>query len=194
MNRQESILKGEKTYDGSPCKNCNNTKKFVSNYGCVACSKTNMTKRNKAYWERVKEQGKTKIHSERGKQARKDYYDRNKQLLKEQLHIKKKELGSFYVKKLLISIKSKCKKKNIPFDITSDDIMIPDRCPVLDIELQFNEGLGSNDSSPSIDRIIPSLGYVKGNVLVVSRRANKIKNDANSQELLKVYNFYKDKC
>lgn len=193
-NRQMAIEAGHKTYHGSVCKTCSTTEKFVSNYGCVECTKANQTKRNKAYWAKVKEQGLTTTHSIKGKQARKNYYDRNKSALKERLHDKKKELGSFYVNKLLISIRSKCKKKNIPFNLTRDDIIIPERCPVLDIELQFNQGLASNDSSPSVDRIIPSLGYIPGNVVVVSRRANKIKNDANSHELLKVYNFYKDKC
>ena len=37
--------------------------------------------------------------------------------------------------------------------------------------------------SPTIDKLIPSLGYTKGNVWVISRRANMIKSDATLEEL-----------
>ena len=46
------------------------------------------------------------------------------------------------------------------------------------------------DNSPTIDRIVPELGYVKGNVVVVSAKANRIKNDATITEILSVYNYY----
>jgi hypothetical protein len=48
----------------------------------------------------------------------------------------------------------------------------------------------AGDASPELDRIVPSLGYVKGNVLVVSRRANRIKTDATVEELQQVASFY----
>lgn len=49
---------------------------------------------------------------------------------------------------------------------------------------------GPQPDSPSIDRIIPALGYVKGNVIVVSQRANTIKNNATPEELRRVADFY----
>ena len=61
-------------------------------------------------------------------------------------------------------------------------------CPVLGIPLVIGEGACS-DNSPSIDRIIPELGYVKGNIKVISRRANRIKNDATPDELFKVWQY-----
>ncbi len=39
------------------------------------------------------------------------------------------------------------------------------------------------DDSPSLDKIIPKLGYVKGNVWVVSNKANRIKSNATIEEL-----------
>ena len=43
----------------------------------------------------------------------------------------------------------------------------------------------------SLDCIIPELGYVPGNVAVISRRANTIKNDATIEELELVLAYMK---
>jgi hypothetical protein len=40
-----------------------------------------------------------------------------------------------------------------------------------------------SDGSPSLDRIDPKKGYVKGNVAVISYKANRIKQDATPEEL-----------
>ena len=37
--------------------------------------------------------------------------------------------------------------------------------------------------SPSLDRIVPHLGYIEGNVAVISSRANNIKSYATWQEI-----------
>lgn len=78
--------------------------------------------------------------------------------------------------------KYRATKYGLPFDLTEDDIEIPDRCPVLGEKLRHAD----NDWSPSVDRLIPHLGYVRGNVRVVSRRANVIKSNATAAELLRV--------
>lgn len=86
---------------------------------------------------------------------------------------------------LLKKAKNRAKKKNIPFDITADDIIIPETCPVLGIPLKAGEKIVCN-TSPTIDRIKPELGYVKGNIQVISYRANMLKNNATIEELQKV--------
>lgn len=83
--------------------------------------------------------------------------------------------------------KSRAKKKNIPFNITEDDIVIPDRCPVFGVEFIY----GDKDLTYSIDRIIPELGYTKDNIVIVSNKANMIKNNASPEEIIAVGNFYK---
>jgi predicted nucleic acid-binding Zn ribbon protein len=73
-------------------------------------------------------------------------------------------------------------KRNIPFDIEIEDIIIPDICPVFNIPIK--RGIGSmSNNSPSIDKIIPELGYVKGNVWVISMKANRVKSDLSKEEL-----------
>ena len=56
--------------------------------------------------------------------------------------------------------KQRAKKKNIPFSITSKDIILPTHCPILGIELKYNQntGAGGKDNSYSLDRIDPKKG------------------------------------
>ena len=82
------------------------------------------------------------------------------------------------------------KRQNVPFKITLQDLLpIPGVCPVLGIPLKHGK-TGGEDTSPSIDRLNPRLGYVPGNVFVMSLKANRIKNDATPEQLLKVYEWY----
>lgn len=89
---------------------------------------------------------------------------------------------------MLSRCKYRASQKDIPFDLTIEDIVIPKVCPVLGIEIrQLNVDdkpqKGYHPNAPSLDRIIPELGYVKGNVRVISARANLLKNDATISEL-----------
>ena len=87
------------------------------------------------------------------------------------------------IKKALIrAAKARAKKKGIPFDITIEDFILPEKCPLLEIPLTVGYG-SSQENSYSLDKIIPDLGYVKGNVWVISNKANMIKNNASLEEL-----------
>jgi hypothetical protein len=82
---------------------------------------------------------------------------------------------------LLTSVKCAAKAQAIPFNITADDLPVPTHCPVLHIPLVVTQDKRT-DNTPSVDRIIPSKGYVRGNVRVISWRANRQKNDADHNE------------
>lgn len=71
------------------------------------------------------------------------------------------------------------------FAIKDEDVLIPKFCPVLGIRLEAGKGK-LHDNSPTLDRIIPELGYVPGNVAVISWRANRIKNVGTGEEHRKV--------
>jgi len=77
----------------------------------------------------------------------------------------------------------------IPFDITFEDIKFPTHCPILGIELNYYFLKGCDDANPTFDRINPKLGYIKGNVHVISHRANRIKNDSTLEELKKLVHY-----
>ncbi len=87
-------------------------------------------------------------------------------------------------KQLVITAKSIAKRFNIAFDISHKDISIPEECPYLKIPLEYVVGDGYRENAPSIDRIDNSKGYVKGNVEVISRKANTMKSNASTEELL----------
>ena len=83
---------------------------------------------------------------------------------------------------LLMKAKERADKCRVPITIDHTDIIIPKKCPVLGIRLVRNKKQ-QLDNSATIDRIKPQLGYVKGNIWVISQRANRIKNNATLNEL-----------
>jgi len=85
--------------------------------------------------------------------------------------------------RMLTRAKSRAKQKNIPFNLTLEDIEVPETCPLLGIPIEIQPKKGYHPNSPSLDKIIPEKGYIKGNVWVISNRANTLKNDATLQEL-----------
>lgn len=85
---------------------------------------------------------------------------------------------------MLSLAKARAKRDRAPFTITIDDIVIPARCPVLGIPLRVGRGRGgSTFQSPTLDRLVAAMGYVPGNVAVISHRANTIKSNATVPEL-----------
>ena len=86
----------------------------------------------------------------------------------------------------------RAKKRGLEVNITLEDIIIPEFCPVFGIRLARNVGQKTGGrASPSLDRIDNTRGYVRGNVIVVSLRANRLKNDATVEELQKIVDFYR---
>jgi hypothetical protein len=90
--------------------------------------------------------------------------------------------------RMVAQAKHRAKLKGVPFSITVSDIVIPDVCPALGISIARSTGRASDDS-PSLDRIVPELGYVPGNIAVISHRANRLKNDATLEEIKRLYEW-----
>jgi hypothetical protein len=70
----------------------------------------------------------------------------------------------------------------------------PTHCPVLGVELEYRRQLGNKKgplpNSPSFDRVDPKVGYVPGNVIIISHKANVIKSNATVDELKRVASFF----
>ena len=80
------------------------------------------------------------------------------------------------------------KSLGIPFEIEFHEINWPTYCPMLGVLLNYCAEK-REENSPSFDRIDPSLGYVKGNVQIISWRANRLKNDGTAEEHRKIADY-----
>jgi hypothetical protein len=82
--------------------------------------------------------------------------------------------------------RNRAHSSGIPFDLTREDIFLPEFCPVLGIRLR-RPGEGQANDSPSLDRIDATRGYVRGgyvrgNVAIISMLANRLKNNGTAEQ------------
>ncbi len=85
---------------------------------------------------------------------------------------------------MLATAQKRAKKGGFPCTITIDDILLPTHCPLLGIQLTARSTINDKNAAYSLDKIIPELGYVPGNVTVMSFKANAMKQDATPEQLL----------
>lgn len=105
-----------------------------------------------------------------------------------------------HISKTLYNIKRRAKTFDIPLNIDHKFLcnIAPNVCPVFGFPLRWGHGNAEvkghvGDDSPSLDRIIPENGYVKGNVAWISMRANQIKSSATERELYAVADWLHQK-
>ena len=94
-------------------------------------------------------------------------------------------------KNLFQQARYRAKTKNISFDIEVSDIIIPETCPILGLPLKKSID-GNRDLSPSLDRIDNAKGYIKGNIQVISAKANTMKHNADKEDLINFSNWVKE--
>jgi hypothetical protein len=77
----------------------------------------------------------------------------------------------------LVDVRARATKNGIPFDLAVlPTIALPDHCPITGWLLKY--GVRGNDKcAASLDRLIPALGYAPGNVRIICRYANTIRQD-----------------
>jgi len=84
---------------------------------------------------------------------------------------------------LLNAARSRARRFKLDFNLTLEDIVIPEICPILKIKIQTSyEKI--NPGSPSLDRIDNTKGYIKGNVQIISYLANAMKNSATLEQII----------
>lgn len=117
---------------------------------------------------------------------RRELYKKHRKECHEECCIKAREKRNRNIISVLVGdCRRRATKKCLEFNITKYDLCLYEKCPILGIDIKL--GVKNHINSPSIDRIDNNKGYVKGNVIVISYRANKLKQDATLDELWKVY-------
>lgn len=162
------------------CKKCRNERnrelyrknpKVISEY--YYANKTTINKRTKKYYADNKQEI---------LEQKKEYYQRNA----ENIILQKSNYRKYQPEKeMLTKARARAKKHGLDFNLDLEDIQIPETCPYLKIPLVKGVA-GMTDSSPSLDRIDTKKGYVKGNVEVVSWRANRLKSDMSLAEVIMI--------
>ena len=114
--------------------------------------------------------------------VKKTSYDRQKK-------VRLTKDGSIFY--MLNRAKQRAKNKKIEFSISLDDLYSvwpqDDKCPVFKVPFFFgrrNKIL--SQLAPSLDRINNSKGYVRGNIQIISMRANRVKSCLSKEELLNI--------
>ena len=91
---------------------------------------------------------------------------------------------------------ARARKNNLPFDIDISYLksIAKQTCPVFGIQLNWgrNPNGSAKSNSPSLDKIIPEWGYIKGNVAIISHIANTIKQNVTYNDLYKVADWLHD--
>jgi hypothetical protein len=89
---------------------------------------------------------------------------------------------------MLSAAKARAKRLGFDFNIDITDIIIPDICPVLNIPVFFSKG-AQTDNTPALDRIDNNKGYIKGNVCVISHKANRHKADLTFEDIKRLFRY-----
>lgn len=102
---------------------------------------------------------------------------------------KERDIVEYKLRNMFNSAKARSKAENCPFDLDFSYLIEKfhsrEFCPYLNIKINW-DSTKTNPFSPSIDKTIPILGYVKENVEIISHQANTMKNNA-SKELLIIF-------
>lgn len=126
----------------------------------------------------------------RAKETTKAWWREHKNYLND-YNKKKRATPEGWVKQAIRTIRGRAKRKGMEFNIDRTDLKLPQICPVLGIPILLGVG-GSGmkaPNSPSVDRFDNTKGYIKGNVRVISNRANILKRDATLEEMRAIVRY-----
>lgn len=85
--------------------------------------------------------------------------------------------------------RTRSRQNGADFNIVKEDILIPEKCPILGLTLTKGDGYLPN--SMSLDRVDNTKGYIPGNIRVISRKANLMKSNLTIDVLEKLIKYIK---
>ena len=170
ISKKEAKEQGSIFYfTGKPCKYGHLSYRMVTGGVCRECRDIKSSKHRNENRE---------AHNKYCRDKKRESYNPEK---RRESYIKNNRIG------MLQAAKTRAKNKNLSFTITIDDVIIPTMCPILNIPLDYRDRL----HAPSLDRIVNNLGYVKGNVQVISSKANRLKNNGTIEEFEQILKYMK---
>ena len=152
----------------------------IKNINCFANIKNlNGTNRPAGWCKscRLRNEKKIALSRDNNPEKKKQFSNRKKEL--------KYKTSESYIRFMLYAAKGRAAAKGLDFNLSIEDITIPEICPILNIPLQISKGPRKNNS-PSLDRINNSKGYTRDNTRVISWRANHLKHDGTLEEFKKL--------
>jgi len=171
--RQEAKLRGDTYfYTGKPCKRGHVAPRYVSSPICITCAEATYARRKQKTLAELKERYRA---------------DPEKYKAQERLRAER-DPKRYWVKSAYGHARSRAKKYKVPFDLTRAYIssILTDSCPVFGTPFVFQGAGVAHLQSPTLDRLDPLKGYVRGNVAVISRFANNVKSNATSEQVVRV--------
>lgn len=128
--------------------------------------------------------------------TKKEYYEKNKEKVlatnrkwkENNLEFSKKIAREYYhndkklhpEKYLWKQCYARALKRGLDFDLTIEDIVIPNACPIMGVPFIMND----KKYTPSVDRIDSAKGYTKDNIQIICTLANSMKWNSTKEELL----------
>lgn len=99
------------------------------------------------------------------------------------------DIKNFFTEKVR-KLRVKCKKEKIQFSLTVNDLLDAynsqkGRCFYTNEKMLTTLGCGNNRYQLSVDRIVPSIGYTKHNIVLCIHIINNVKTDLSLEELKK---------
>ena len=87
------------------------------------------------------------------------------------------------------TLQVRAKENGVEFSITRGEFRraFPEdmMCPVLGVKMENGDaGPMGRSNSPSLDKIDPTKGYVSGNIQIISKLANSMKQNATPEQIL----------
>jgi len=169
-SKEEGARTGASRYTAAkPCKHGHAPVRYVNGGGCCEC--------NLRKWEKIKRDPEKMAASRQRWNASAKAKD-----VKRQWRLRRPKYT--WACKATDAARARALRDGRPFNLDKEyvDSITPDVCPVFGTPFVFY-GQAISPTSPSLDCFKPELGYVKGNVEVISLKANAIKSNATVEEV-----------
>ena len=180
--RREACHFGSTKYDtGKPCRRGHFSYRYTASGICAKCS----SEKTATLWKAGARQ-KPEIRKKAN-----DNWNASKKAAEAKQRWKEKDPKRAWAVYATGGAKTRAYVKQVPFDLTSEYVqsITPDCCPVFGTQFVFTGNKRMRPESASLDRLDPEKGYIIGNVVVISMKANTIKNAYNSTDLYAVANW-----